>query len=182
MKIASEADAGLILSVGRLERYKGHQRVIAAMPRLLQLAPDARLRVVGGGDYEPELMRLAHETGVAERIEIGPIDATDRRDGGALINRASLVVAMSEYRSQGIAVLEALALRRRVLVADATALSEFVRNGLARGVALDASPDDLAQAMYDALHAPEPPPFELPTWDRCAAELVDLYRSILPAA
>ena len=68
-----------------------------------------------------------------------------------------------------------------MLVADATALSEFARNGVARGVALDASPDDLAQAMYVALQAPEPPHFELPTWDRTAAELVALYRSVLAA-
>ena len=37
----------LICSVGRLERYKGHQRVIAAMPALLDLAPEPHLAVVG---------------------------------------------------------------------------------------------------------------------------------------
>jgi glycosyltransferase involved in cell wall biosynthesis len=38
----------LILSVGRLERYKGHHRMIAAMPHVLEEIPDARLRIVGG--------------------------------------------------------------------------------------------------------------------------------------
>src|SRR5438270_459571 len=33
----------LIASVGRLERYKGHQHVVAALPRILEQRPDARL-------------------------------------------------------------------------------------------------------------------------------------------
>src|SRR5512133_601095 len=37
----------LIASVGRLERYKGHQRVIAAMPYVLQRKPNARLWIAG---------------------------------------------------------------------------------------------------------------------------------------
>ena len=45
----------LICSVGRLERYKGHHRLVAAMPALLEMAPDARLVIVGRGSYERQL-------------------------------------------------------------------------------------------------------------------------------
>src|SRR5262245_7781519 len=48
----------LIVSGGRLERYKGHHRAIAAMPELIQRLPNARLHVVGSGPYEAELRRL----------------------------------------------------------------------------------------------------------------------------
>ncbi len=178
---AFDVEAPLIVSVGRLERYKGHQRVIAAMPELLNLVPGARLRVVGGGPYDAELRRLAQESGVGERIEIGPIDATDRAAMAELLSRAAVVVAMSEYESQGIAVLEALALRRRVVVADTSALSEFARAGVARGVALDAPAPELAAAIYEELHAPLRPAYELPTWDECAAALERLYAEVLAA-
>jgi glycosyltransferase involved in cell wall biosynthesis len=42
----------LIVSVGRLERYKGHHRVIAALPHLLERIPQAHVRVAGEGPYE----------------------------------------------------------------------------------------------------------------------------------
>ena len=53
-----QPEAGFIVAVGRLERYKGHQRLISAMPKLLEAVPHARLRIVGGGPYEQELRRL----------------------------------------------------------------------------------------------------------------------------
>ena len=171
----------LVVSVGRLERYKGHQRVIAAMPHLVALEPDVRLRIVGGGPYEAELRLLAQASGVGERIEIGPIDASDRSGMAALLGSADVVVAMSEYESQGIAVLEALALRRRVVVADTTALSEFARAGVARGIALDASPEELATALLEELHGPLRPQLDLPTWDACAEALERIYAEVLAA-
>ena len=42
-------DGTLIVSVGRLERYKGHHHAIAALPEVLKQRPDARLRIVGAG-------------------------------------------------------------------------------------------------------------------------------------
>jgi len=176
------AGAGpLIVSVGRLEKYKGHQRVIAAMPALLELEPEARLRIVGGGPYDAELRRLAAESGAADRIEIGPIEARDRSGMASLLGRAAVVVAMSEYESQGIAVLEALSMRRRVVVADTSALSEFARADVARGVALGATPQQLADAIHEELRGPLRPPFKLPTWDECAAHLERIYREVLAA-
>jgi len=88
---------------------------------------------------------------------------------------------MSDYESQGIAVLEALALRRRVIVAEGTALSEFAARGAARGVALESSPSELARAIHEELHGPLRPAYELPTWDACARELSALYRQVLAA-
>ena len=50
------AGAGLLIaSVGRLERYKGHQHVISALPRILERRPDARLWIAGSGPYRDEL-------------------------------------------------------------------------------------------------------------------------------
>ena len=51
-------DPHLILSVGRLEYYKGHHRAIGALPALHKRLPDARLQIVGTGPYEAELRAL----------------------------------------------------------------------------------------------------------------------------
>jgi glycosyltransferase involved in cell wall biosynthesis len=43
------------VSCGRLERYKGHHRVIEALPLVQQTVPDATLHILGSGPYEKEL-------------------------------------------------------------------------------------------------------------------------------
>lgn len=170
----------LIASVGRLERYKGHQRVIAALPKVLEAYPDARLRIVGTGPYEPELRRLAGELGVAERVEIGGIAPTDRQGMAAVLSSASLVALLSEYETHPIAALEALAVGRPVLVADSSGLGELAAQGLALAVPLASSSAQVAAAMLAQLRQPLlPPSIALPTWDDCAAQLLALYHSIL---
>ena len=49
----------LIVSSGRLERYKGHERVLRAVPHVLAAIPDAWLWIAGAGPRESELHRLA---------------------------------------------------------------------------------------------------------------------------
>jgi glycosyltransferase involved in cell wall biosynthesis len=172
-------DADLILSVGRLERYKGHHRVIAALPMLLRQRPRARLRIVGAGPEEARLRNLAQRLGVADKVEIGPVPPTDRGAMAVLLAQASLVTLLSDYETHPIAALEALALGRPVLVAHGLGMAELAERGLARSVALDAGPIEIAAAMLAQLRQPLiPPPLTLPTWDDCAAGLLDLYRAV----
>lgn len=173
------ARSPLILSIGRLERYKGHQRAIAALPFVFKQLPDARLRIVGSGPYEPELRRLAERLGVADRVEIGGIPPEDRRGLADVLARASLVTLLSEYETHPIAALEAIAMRRSVLVANSSGLRELAAHGLARAVDLRSSPEGVAAAILDQLRWPlVPPQIELPTWEMCAAGLLDVYRSV----
>lgn len=119
-------DPNLIVSVGRLERYKGHHRVIAAMPHVLRERPDARLVVAGSGEYEPELRRLASELGCADRVELRWVPMDRRPEFAELIASAGVVTVLSEYESQGMGALEAASLGRPLLVAESTALRGLV--------------------------------------------------------
>ncbi|MBA2286267.1 MAG: glycosyltransferase, partial [Ktedonobacteraceae bacterium] len=158
---------------------KGHQRVIAALPMVQEQVPDVRLRIVGVGPYESTLQKMARELGVAGRVEIRPVPPGDDGAMAALIRQANLVTLLSEHEAQGIAVLEALALRRPVLVANSTALQDFVDLGLARGVPLESHSEAVAEAIVKQLREPLiPPDVELPTWDDCAAKLLALYQDV----
>ncbi len=172
-------DDPLIVSIGRLERYKGHQRVIAALPKLLEQVPDARVRIAGAGPYESTLQKMASRLGVARHVEIQAVPPGDRRGMAALIARADLVTLLSEYESQGLAVMEALTLGRPVLVAGTSALQELADHGLARAVPLESTPEEVATALASQLRQPlVPQNVALPTWDACAASLLALYQTI----
>ena len=185
----SFSDAGLataepatptLASVGRLERYKGHHRVLEAFPLILEREPEARLLIVGKGPYEDELRRLAEELGVAERVEITSVPSDDPGGMAALLGRVSLVVLMSEFESHPLVALEAAAARRRLLVAEAGGLKEIAADGFGRGIPLDSTPEQIAAAAIEELGKPLPQRSpSLASWDQCATALLDLYGSVI---
>jgi glycosyltransferase involved in cell wall biosynthesis len=160
-----------------LERYKGHQRVIAALRKIRERLPDARLLILGTGPYEAALRTLAYDAGVAEHVEIRAVPASDRQGMAELLSQATLVTLLSEYEAHPVAVMEALALQRPVLVADTSGLREIAQKGFARAVSLKSTPEEIAAAALQQIQEPLVPPadFVLPTWDDCARELEAIY-------
>ena len=100
----------VVLTVGRLstsERYKGHDRLIAALPGILARVPDAAYLVVGSGDDRPRLERLAREAGVRDRVVFaGQVADAELADYFAL---ADVFAMPSTGEGFGIAFLEAAA-------------------------------------------------------------------------
>jgi glycosyltransferase involved in cell wall biosynthesis len=177
---SAEPEVPTLASVGRLERYKGHHRVLEAFPRVLEREPRARLLIVGKGPYEADLRRQAEELGVAERVEITSVPSDDPGGMAALLGRVSLVVLMSEFESHPLVALEAAAARRRLLVAEAGGLREIAEDGFGRGIPLDSTPKQIAAAALEELERPLPQRSpSLTSWDQCATALLDLYASLL---
>jgi glycosyltransferase involved in cell wall biosynthesis len=172
----------LILSTGRVESYKGFQRVVEALPALNRARPGTRLRIAGSGPYEGELRRLAERLGVADRLEISPVPAHRRVEMAALLRRAWVVAILSQYESQGLAIQEALALGRPLVVSDGGALGELRDHSNVRTVPAGADADAVAAAILASLDAPTVSPPPMPTWDRCAAALLEAYEETLSEA
>lgn len=183
MPVASpgvQVDPHLIVSGGRLERYKGHHRAIAALPELIRRVPDVRLHIVGTGPYEGELRRLVATLGLEKRVTITGIPGSERQKMADLLAGAALFVLFSEYEAHPIAVMEALSLRRPVLVSDTSGLRELAAKGLCRAIPCNAGPAELAAAMAQELEAHrEVPNLALPDWDACAQALSDVYCDVV---
>jgi glycogen synthase len=168
---------GLIASLGRLERYKGHQHILAAMPHILARAPHARLWIAGEGPYRPELERLARRLGVSRQVDIHAVPAAQRATWAAQLRRVSLAVLMSEFETHPMALLEALACGCQALVADTSGLSELAQDGYAAAVPLGSPPERTAAqalALLERSPASRPAP-PLPSWEACTTALLDLY-------
>jgi glycosyltransferase involved in cell wall biosynthesis len=170
------ASGAVLASIGRLERYKGHHRAIAALPGVLEQRPDARLCIVGTGRYESKLRWQALRLGVEGHVSFTSVAAGDAAAMGDLLQQVSLVMLLSEFETHPLTALEALASGRRLLVADNSGLRELAEDGLARAVSLD-DPSVIAEAVVEELAAPPSPRPALPTWDECSEKLLELYRS-----
>jgi glycosyltransferase involved in cell wall biosynthesis len=168
----------LLVSVGRLEEYKGHHRILRAMPEILRRAPGARLEVIGTGPFEDRLREMARELGVGEHFGIRSFGPDQRGGLGKVVSDADVVCLLSEYEAHPVAVMEAVGTGTPALVADTSGLSELGRQGLATTIALQASPQQIADAVLALAAAPPDSPPPIPTWDDCAAQLHALYREV----
>ncbi len=168
----------LIVSVGRLEEYKGHHRILRAMPEILRRAPDARLAVIGTGPYEEQLRQMARELGVAKRFSISSFGPERRGGLGRMIADADVFCLLSDYEAHPVAVMEAVGMGTKALIADTSGLTELGEEGLATPIAVDATPEEVAAAVLALVAAPAPPTPSIPTWDDCTAQLLALYREV----
>lgn len=168
-----------IASIGRLERYKGHHRVIDAFPYVLKREPEAKLLIVGTGPYEAELRKQAEALGIGENVEFTSTPPDQPTAMAELLQRISLVVLLSDFETHPLVALEAAAAGRRLLVADASGLAELAADGFARAIPLDESAKGVGAAVIEELDKPpQTKRPQLASWDECADELLALYRSL----
>jgi glycosyltransferase involved in cell wall biosynthesis len=174
--VGTAAVPGRIVSSGRLERYKGHHRVIEALPHVMRDVPDAHLVVVGSGPYEPELRELARRLGVSDRVTIAPLPSADRGAMAEALAKSSVVAALSDYEAHPVAVMEALSAGRPVVGYDVAGIGELVADGWVRGVTPGAPAARVAREIAGAMLSPcLVDPAEIPTWNSCADQLAQVY-------
>jgi colanic acid/amylovoran biosynthesis glycosyltransferase len=146
---------GLIVSVGRLIKVKGHEYVIKAFAKVLQTVPHARLEIYGEGDYRPELERLVKRTGLTDAVQfVGHVGHTElfRR-----ISQASVFVLASESKADNLpnSVKEAMAIGIPVITTPTTAISELVRDGVSGQIVPMRSVEAISQSLLRILENPE---------------------------
>src|SRR6516165_8907513 len=174
---------GRIVSSGRLERYKGHHRVIEALPHVMREIPEAHLLILGRGPYESNLYGLARHLGVSDRVSIKYIAPTDRQGMATTLAESSVVAALSDYEAHPVAVMEALCVARPVVGYDVAGVAELAAAGWVRGVPRGASAAAVAHELVKAMSSPAPvDQAQLPSWDSCADQLAQVYLSSLGIA
>ena len=173
---------GLIVSCGRLERYKGHHRVIEALAVVRRRMPDASLDILGAGPCAGELRELADSLGLGSAVRIRHIPPEDRTGMATALARASVVAAFSDYEAHPVAVMEALTAGRPVVGYDIAGIGDLVEDGLVRGIAPDTSAEDAAEVLVEQMRRAGGAVPGLPTWDTCSDDLVRVYHRVAAAA
>ena len=183
-------DERVVLSVGRIEPFKGTDVLVRAIA-LLDTSQDVRLLVVGGREGEPGTEWL-RETARASEVS-GLLDwraAVPQRELPSYYAAADVCAVPSLHEPFGLVALEAMACGIPVAASDTGGLRELVRHGesgllckpgdaAALAEAFDAMLGDplLAQRMGEA-GAAQARRF---TWDASAARLAEVYEQVVSA-
>lgn len=158
--------APVVLSVGRLERYKRVDRLITAFA---SLAEPAQLVIVGDGPDRARLAELARRTNADVRL-LGQISDLDLE---RWYRTARVVASLSEHEAFGLTAAEGIAAGAQVALSDIPAHREF-------GVELvpaSATDEDVSAVLSRALHGSARPSVPIMSWDDVAAELIALYEN-----
>lgn len=107
-------DSTTIVHVGRLDRIKGQDLLLEALPAIRRAFPGTRLLLVGDGPDREALAARAERLGIADAVEFaGAVD-----DVRPLLARAALFVLPSRSEGISLALLEAMATALPVVATD----------------------------------------------------------------
>jgi glycosyltransferase involved in cell wall biosynthesis len=149
----------VIFSVGRLaatERYKGFDRIIAALPAILRQHPTACYLVAGRGDDQPRLEKIAATAGVRDRVIFaGFVPTTELCAHYQLCD----VFAMpSTGEGFGIVYLEAMACGKPVLAGNQDGSTEPLMDGQLGALVNPTDVSHIAATLSDLLAQRHPNP------------------------
>jgi len=169
---------------GRLERYqKNLDKLIQSFKILVrEYHVDAELVIIGNGTYEKGMKRLIERLGLQRRVTLKRWLL--RRQYLEELASSSAFVMPSEHECYCISAAEAIVLGVPTIVANSTALSEFVESGLAFGIDIPITPEKIAGAVRKVLITPEisrtrSSRGRILSWDNVADRLERLYSEVL---
>jgi glycosyltransferase involved in cell wall biosynthesis len=142
--------------VGRLQRWKGIDVLVSALPGVIQAHPEAHLVVVGGDHalepgYGDSLVALAEELGIADRVHL----VGYQRDARSWMAAFDVAVHASDVEPFGLVVLEAMALGKPLIAGAKGGPAEIIRDGVEGFLVPYGDSAGLSRRIVDYLDDPE---------------------------
>lgn len=159
----------VILYVGRLEKYKGVQYVIQS---LCYLEPNVIFQVVGKGPYKETLIKIVENLQLCNRVFF--FEGLSKDELVQKYANADVFVLLSENEAFGISVCEALASRVPCIVAETSALTEWIDNKNCFGIKAFNDPLAVA-ALIKQVISNEVRDLHLTDWDHVIEKTAELY-------
>ncbi len=137
----------MVVTVGRLDWYKGHKYLLEAAEKIVQILPDARFLIVGDGEYRKRLENQVKQLNLDENV----IFTGNRKDIPEILAGIDLFVLSSVSEGFGRAVAEAMACAKTVVATKAGGLSEVVEDGITGRLVSPKNSTALAEAIIELL-------------------------------
>ncbi|MCU0833651.1 MAG: glycosyltransferase family 4 protein [Chromatiaceae bacterium] len=177
-------DKRVILTLARLsalERYKGVDEVLEAMPALLETEPKLKYLVAGDGDDRPRLEAKAAALGLGERVVFtGLIEEQEKADYYRL---ADVFAMPGRGEGFGFVFLEAMACGVPVVGSKVDGSREALRDGLLGELVDPTDSESVRQGIFAALEKPKriPDGLEYFAWPAFQQRLADAVRKVVAA-
>lgn len=140
--------APVIAMVARFTEAKDHELLLRAFA---SLAPEARLRFIGGGPLREKCERLAKELGVQDRVQF----LGDRRDIASLLAASDVFVLASKFEMFSLSILEAMRAGLPVIASEVGGNCEAVVDGETGFLVPAGSESALAAALRKVIDDPQ---------------------------
>ncbi len=145
----------IILTVGRwdpVERYKGADTLIDALPGVLKTAPETSLVLVGDGEDRPRLEQLARDLGVSEHAHF--LDGLTPAQLFACYANCDVFALPSRGEGFGLVFLEAMANAKPVIGGAHGGIPDIVEDGVTGLLVPHGDVERLAHALESLLTNP----------------------------
>lgn len=147
-------DNFVVLTVGRLQKRKGHDAVIAAVQRLRRTIPGFKYVIAGSGEEYGQLSRLVKEMNLQDVVQFER-DLTDSEliehyqacDVFVLANRQ----VGADIEGFGIVLLEAAACGKPTITGRSGGTGEAIEDGVT-GFTIDATDPEVIAETIERLH------------------------------
>ncbi|GDX40134.1 transferase [Armatimonadota bacterium] len=128
--------------------FKGHPLLVRAMRRIVEARPNAYLLCVGPVDptFQKKLNDIAAADGVLKHIRFTGM----RNDVRRILNTTTVIALPSLYEACSMAIIEAMALGKPVVVTKAGGNLELVKD-LETGLLIERDTDAIADAIVSLL-------------------------------
>jgi len=145
------ASCTIILSVGRLLKWKGHEHAVKALRHLRDEKKSIHWLIAGEGPQRNFLRSLASELGVASSLHL----LGHRDDVPRLMSAADVLVHPSTSEAFGLVLIEAMMQETPVIASRAGALPEIIDHGKTGYLVEPANSEAISQAIHRFLENPE---------------------------
>jgi glycogen(starch) synthase len=170
----------VVVNIGRLTIQKGLPHFLRAAGKVAKYSPKTFFLIVGDGEQRDELIELAAEQGIADRIIFtGFQRGKNWRDAYAI---GDLFVMPSVSEPFGLTPLEAVAYGTPALISKQSGISEVMKNCLKVDFWDE---DEMANqivsllqnnSLRDELHKNAYVEYERMSWSNAADQLMDIYK------
>ena len=150
-------DRPVVLTVGRLQKRKGHDQLIRALPQIRATVPDVLYAIVGDGEQRAQLEREVDDLGLQEAVrfhgDLGDealVRVYQQCDLFVLPNRE----VAGDIEGFGMVLLEAQACGRPVIAGASVGTAETMRVGATGRIVPCETPGPLAEAIVELLDYP----------------------------
>ncbi len=152
-RLGLPADGEIIFTVSRMHPEKHIERILRAMPTVLERHPEARFLMVGDGPEEHALKEEARRLGVTDAVIWA--GSVDREHLGDYLNAGDVFVAMSDRTNAANPLFEAMLCAHSCVVLNTGGTSRSVQDGVNGYLVPEDRPEELGPILSRVLDAPD---------------------------